>query len=79
MKMPYALTSCEDTMYLNQQNIVTLEYHLFQDDCKYVEMKETPMDQEDMFGLKNFNNDNKASSQFHDIDHSVVTYKEDDA
>ena len=80
MTMPYALTSCEDTMYLNQQNIVTLEYHLFQGDCKYVEIKESYMDnKEDIFGLKNFNFDNKTCSQFHDRDHSVVTYREDDA
>ena len=78
MQMPYAVTSCEDTMYLNQQNIVTLEYHLFQNDCKYVELSEIDKEKEDIFGLKNFNSNDKTLSQFHDQDHQVVCYKEAD-
>lgn len=29
MELPYTVTTVEDAMYINQSNIVTLEYHLF--------------------------------------------------
>lgn len=33
--LPYTLTQVEDAMFLDQYHIVTLEYHYYQNDCKY--------------------------------------------
>ena len=54
MTMPYTLTNVEDAMYINQKHVITLEYHLFLDSCKYIQLKETGVDKEDIFGLRDF-------------------------
>ena len=35
MTLPYTATQAEDAMYINQQTIVTLEFHTYQTDCEY--------------------------------------------
>ena len=39
MELPYTITQAEDSMYLNQQYIVTLEYHYYQNGCTYTQLK----------------------------------------
>lgn len=37
--LPYTITQVEDAMYLDSQNVITLEYHYYQDDCKYTKLQ----------------------------------------
>lgn len=37
-ELPHTLTQAEDVMYLDQYNILTLEYHYYQNDTKYHNM-----------------------------------------
>ena len=37
--LPYTITQVEDAMYLDSQNVITLEYHYYQDNCKYTKLK----------------------------------------
>lgn len=37
--LPYTLTQLEDAMYLDQNSIVTLEYHYYQNDCTYTKLQ----------------------------------------
>lgn len=36
--LPFTLTQVEDCMYLDQYNILALEYHYYQNDCKYTHL-----------------------------------------
>jgi hypothetical protein len=33
--LPYTLTQVEDAMFLDQYHVLTLEFHYYQNDCKY--------------------------------------------
>jgi hypothetical protein len=37
-ELPYTLSQVEDAMYLDQYSIVTLEYHYYQEKCKYLSL-----------------------------------------
>lgn len=37
--LPYTLTQTEDIMFMDKDTIVTLEYHFYQNDCKYSTLK----------------------------------------
>jgi hypothetical protein len=37
-ELPHTLTQVEDIMYLDQYSVVSLEYHYYQNDCKYINM-----------------------------------------
>ena len=39
LDMPYTVTQCEDAMYIDQSTVVTLEFHYFQNDCKYTNLQ----------------------------------------
>ena len=75
MTLPYVATQVEDAMYLNQQHVVTLEYHYFQNDCIYSPLEKVdekdisdhlPEKEKDIFGTKNFGKSGQSpSSQFH--------------
>ena len=54
MTLPYTVTQVEDSMYLNQQYIVTLEYHYYQNDCVYNTLEKHNIDDQDIFGIENF-------------------------
>ena len=62
-------------MYLNQQHVVTLEYHYFQNDCIYSPLEKVSKNnqkdldlsdkEKDIFGTKNFGKSGQIpSSQF---------------
>ena len=51
MTLPYTATQAEDAMYINQQTVVTLEFHTYQTDCEYTVLE--PISQEEeKTGLK---------------------------
>ena len=65
MTLPYVATQVEDAMYLNQQHVVTLEYHYFQNDCIYSPLEKVDEKEKDIFGTKNFGKSGQIpSSQF---------------
>lgn len=37
--LPFTLTQVEDSMYIDQYQVVTLEYHYYQNDCEYHELE----------------------------------------
>lgn len=37
-ELPHTLTQVEDIMYLDQYSVISLEYHYYQNDCKYLNM-----------------------------------------
>jgi hypothetical protein len=39
LNIPYTITQVEDAMYLDQNFVVTLEYHFYQKDLKYSYIK----------------------------------------
>ena len=69
MTLPYVATQVEDAMYLNQQHVVTLEYHYFQNDCIYAPLDDVEKDlkpnekAKDIFGTKNFGKSQSPSDK----------------
>ena len=69
LEIPYTTTQVEDAMYIDQNTIMTLEFHYYQNDCQYTlleKQKERIID------------DKLCDSNGNEVEHLLGTHKYDD-